>query len=140
MRAAVKSNLGTEKRRSWNRLRHNIFVTNPIRKLKRRLGVKATNDPDGVMAVLQISRRLFSEGDSSVYSVLNESIPLAAPKDKALAWWAAHHALSANLPTPMSLLEFETTASEEEVLAVFDAAIKNQGTMNATRLKGKWNK
>lgn len=108
-----------------------MFVTKRIQKLKRKLGVKATTDPDGVMAVLQISRRLTAEGDTAIYGVMEDALSMSAPKDDAVAWWAAHHALSTALPEGYkSLGEFSVRASQEEMLALFDVAIKNQGTMN----------
>lgn len=112
-----------------------------IQKLQRKLGVKPSSDPDGVLAVLQIARRLYSEGDTAIYSVLDDALSLAAPKDKALAWWAAHRALHSCMPEGhLTLGSYATDASEQDVLAWFDAAIKRQGTMNVAVRKGKWNK
>jgi len=118
-----------------------MFVTKRIQRLKRKLGVKATSDPDGVLASLQIARRLVNEGDTAVYSVMDDATRLAAPKDHAIAWWAAHHALTSALPADAkSLGDFTIRASHEELVALFDTAIKNQGKMNAAMLKGKWAK
>lgn len=116
-------------------------MTKRIQRLKRELGVKATNDPDGVMASLQIARRLINDGDTAVYSVMDDATRLAAPKDHAIAWWAAHHALISALPTGVKTLgQFSVQSSSEELVALFDTAIKNQGTMNAAIRKGKWAK
>lgn len=115
--------------------------TSKLTKLKRTLGVKNTDDPDGVLAVLQIARRLVSEGDSAVYATLDDAIQLASPKDHALAWWAAHRALFSSLPSGFRTLgEFTHEADKEDLLKVFDRAINKQGTMNAAVRKGKWNK
>ena len=103
-----------------------------IQKLKKQLGVKTTDDPDGVMAVLQIARRLISdEGDTAIYAVLDDAIRMAAPRDHAKAWWTAHYALQSQLPTGFQTLgEFSTQVSTESLVNLFDAAIRNQGTIN----------
>jgi hypothetical protein len=74
-----------------------------LKRLQRELGAKATDDPDGVLAVLQTARRLLAEGGelfkdgwqekrsrgkSTVYSVsgaLRASVDLAHPRDRARA-------------------------------------------------------
>lgn len=113
-------------------------MTNRIQRLRRKLGVKRTDDPDGVLAVLQVSRRLISEGDLAVYSVLMDAVRMAAPKDDAIAWWAAHYALTHQIPTGYRTLgEYCCVADQEKLLELFDAAIKNQGTLNVVVRKGK---
>lgn len=110
-----------------------------LQKLRRELGAKPTDDPEGVLAVLQVARRLLAEdGTRFVYSALNDAIPMAYPKDAGIAWWAAHHALCCALPDGHKTLGgyvHDGNASHEEVLALFDTAIKNQGTMNIAKSK-----
>lgn len=115
-----------------------------IQKLQKELGVKATDDPDGVIAVLMVARRLLQEdGNNYVYSALNDALPMAVPKDQGIAWWAAHHALASALPDGHKTLGgyvHDGKASHDDVLALFDRAIANQATMNAVVRKGKFNK
>ena len=81
------------------------------KRLERQLGARMTDDPDGVMAVLQTARRLLSDGGElfkdgweeqrprkkpTVYSfmgALRRAVDLAHPKDRSRALWAAQHAL-----------------------------------------------
>lgn len=114
-------------------------MRNQIQKLRIELGVKPTDDPDGVLALIQIARRLLAEeGSTFVYSALNDAAEMAYPKDAGRAWWAAHHALISAMPDGYKTLGDYVhggSASHEDVLALFDAAIKNQGTMNIATAK-----
>ena len=65
-----------------------------MKRLARKLGVKPTNDPDGVIAVLEIGKRFVKEGQDPYEAILSASNDYAAPKDSARAFWAAYHALS----------------------------------------------
>ena len=86
----------------------------PAAKLKRAgksLGAKATDDPDGVLAVLQTARRLLADGGDlfkdgwqekqsrgkptkyGVMGALREATNFAHPRDRDRALWAAQHAL-----------------------------------------------
>lgn len=107
-------------------------VKDRVKKLKKQLGVKKTNDPDGVMAVLQIARRLIAdEGDMAVYAVLDEAVQMAAPKDDAIAWWAAHYAILSQVPYQFKTIgEYSAQAGHGNLVALFDAAILAQGKMN----------
>lgn len=72
-----------------------------------------TSDPDGVTATLQIAARLVTTGwtqgrrhelgddgvhSYDIYGALDEAVTMAAPKDIARTWWAAHRVLNAGLP------------------------------------------
>lgn len=102
---------------------------------------KRCGDPDGVMAVLQIARRLLSErGDNNVYGALDEAIDLAAPRDQSRAWWAAHRRVVDCLPAAWrgsNIGLFAESASHDEVLEVLAEAIREQGRANIVAAKGK---
>lgn len=86
-----------------------------VRKLERELGARVTGDPDGVLAVLQIARRLLAEGVDlvkdawcekqsrnkptkySVLGALRAAVDLAHPRDRHRALGAAQHALQGAL-------------------------------------------
>lgn len=102
--------------------------------------VKRLGDPEGVMAVLQIARRLLKErGDGAVYVALDEALDLAAPKDRARAWWAAHRMVVRSLPAgTASIGDFEATSpSSDDVLELMAVAIRKQGVLNIQAAKGK---
>jgi len=91
---------------------------------------KPLGDPGGVMATLQIARRLVSEwGNKAVYPALDEALPMAAPKDRARAWWAAHRFLLDAVPAGYADLSAYVMAdtSHADVLALMDSAIKECG-------------
>lgn len=102
---------------------------------------KRMGDPDGVMATLQIARRLLSERtDKGVYPALDEGLDLAAPKDRSRAWWAAHRAVIDALPegfTTIGDFTMLSGTSTDDVLAVFDRAILAHGQKVALQAKGK---
>ena len=98
-----------------------------IRKLSRELGAKPTPDPDGVIAVLQVGRRLIKDNGLPPEEALLQAADLyASPKDPVIAFWTAHYAYaSADLSTDSS-----------DPLAVMDKAISNQGLVNQLVKKG----
>lgn len=113
---------------------------NVLEKIQRKRA-KRIGDPEGVLSTLQVARRLLSErGDKGVYPALDDSLSMSVPKDRARAWWAAHRALINALPgghrTIGEFLWLSST-SVEDVLAVFDRAIKLQGEANIVQSKGK---
>lgn len=112
-------------------------VRDRVKKLKKQLGVKKTDDPDGVMAVLQTARRIIAdEGDMAVYAVLDEAVDMAAPKDDAIAWWAAHYAILSQVPSQFRTVgDYAVRSSQEDLVALFDAAILAQGTMNINTMR-----
>ena len=85
------------------------------KRLQRELGAKATDDPAGVLAVLQTARRLLAEGGVlvkdawqeqptgkkpirySVMGALRRAADLAHPKDRDRALWAAQYAIQGAL-------------------------------------------
>jgi hypothetical protein len=85
-----------------------------IVRLERRLGARVTDDPDGVLAVLQTARRLLAEGGSlhkgdgwweksskatryTIIGALRHGVDLAHPRDRARAFNAAQHAVQGAL-------------------------------------------
>lgn len=98
---------------------------------KRKTGTKTLGDPEGVMATLQVARRLIAEwGNTAVYPALEEALPMSAPKDRGRAWWGAHREVNRALPAGYSNVGDWLLASPRthaEVLSVFDAAIKAYG-------------
>lgn len=106
-----------------------------LRRLARKLGVKRTDDPDGVIATLQVARRLVKDhGYLPVEAVGRASAEFAAPVDDARAFWAAHYALTmAGLRKGLGVVELNH-AEIDALLPIFDDAIKAQGEFN---LKGR---
>lgn len=102
---------------------------------------KRIGDPDGVIAVLQIAKRLLSErGDGNLFAALDEALDMAAPKDMARAWWAAHRVIRMSLPNGYdNIVSFSTSDSVDagKVMDVLDAAILLQGRANIQQSKGK---
>lgn len=81
-----------------------------VARAQRTLGAKVTDDPEGVLAVLQTARRLLAEGTElckdawqekrskkptrySAMGALRAAIDLSHPKDRSHAIWAAQYAL-----------------------------------------------
>jgi hypothetical protein len=94
-----------------------------VKRLSRQLGVKPTVDPDGVIAVLQVARRLVKDtGAGVVEALLDAADRFAAPKDPVIAFWTAHYAYS-------------SSKSGDAVGALEDAADR-QGRMNQFMKKG----
>lgn len=62
-----------------------------IKRLSRKLGAKPTQDPDGVIATLEIARRLINEDpDITPWDALRQAADrYASPKDPVKAFWAA---------------------------------------------------
>lgn len=82
-----------------------------IKRSQRTLGAKVTDDPDGVLAVLQTARRLLADGGElfkdgwhekqrskkptrySAMGALRSAADLTHPKDRSQAIWTAQYAL-----------------------------------------------
>jgi hypothetical protein len=116
-----------------------------IKRLERKLGVRATPDPEGVMGLLQITRRYVTEtNEAFIYSFLNEALEAAVPNNPAVAWWTAHHAIVGALPEGYTTIGHfvadEQNVKLEDVVALLDRAIKNQGTINIAVSKRKGRK
>lgn len=118
------------------------MVSVKVNKLFRNARKKRSGDPDGIMAVLQITRRLLGEsGDTAVYTAMDEAVELAAPKDSTRAWWGAHREIVAAMPPGYTTIgEFiaHKHTSHDEVLQVLDKACQELGRRNAEAKKGKW--
>ena len=110
-------------------------------RLERKFGAKKTDDPEGVMAVLLVGKRLIGErNDKSVYVALDEALDLSAPKDRARAWWAAHRALRHALPagfTTIGEYAMVDSTTTEDCVELFTRAILAQGSVNQIVAKGK---
>lgn len=98
-----------------------------LRRLGRKLKVHQTPDPDGVIAVLSIARRLVKEHGLYPSEALDKAAEkYAAPIDHGRSFWAAHYAL-AMTTDPLKLDKIEDI---DLLLGLFDEAIQKQGEMN----------
>lgn len=132
-----------------------MALSDKVRRLARKLHVSPTHDPDGVTAVLQIGKRLISEGwiqgttkvqdpetgKTSYCSLgaLDAAVPMAAPKDATRAWWGAHRALTGALPPGFASISDhndDENTQREDVAAVWHKAGINQGAVNVLVAKG----
>lgn len=132
-----------------------MAFSDKVRRLARKLHARPTNDPDGVTAVLQIGKRLVSEGwvqgldkridpetgKSSYCSegALKAAVTMAAPKDELRAWWGAHTALHGALPVGFVTLDHHNDHPDthrEDVVALWNRAGINQGKLNVAVAKG----
>lgn len=89
-----------------------------------------TGDPDGVLAVLQVAKRLFGEALKTgpaitVVQAVDKAIPMAAPKDPVRARHYALRVLIRNTPT-----------MGKSPLAVLADSIRGQGLTNKFQAKG----
>jgi hypothetical protein len=111
-----------------------------LRRLSRKNGVKVTSDPAGVVATLQIAKRLVGERkDKALYLALDEALEMAAPKDRAQTWWASHRAVVGQLPSGFTSIDQFTKSGDtsvEDVLDLLSRAVKNQGEVNLVAAKG----
>jgi hypothetical protein len=88
------------------------------------LGARKSADPDGVIATLEIARRLISENPELTVegALLEAADKFASPKDPAKAFWTAYHAFSA-----------ADTSDAQEALKL---AADHQGQVNQLVKKG----
>lgn len=118
----------------------NSQLTKPakLRRLSRKLGAKKTDDKDGVLATLQIARRLIQDEGYAASEALNLAADkYAAPIDKSRAFWAAHYALTRAARDEWPILDLLDAAGVDVLLPILDAAIKHQGEMNMKAKKAK---
>ena len=100
-----------------------------LRREARKTGAVITDDPGGVLAALQITKRLVTEArakkrSTSILPALDQAIPLASVKDPVRAWWASTR-----------ILLRHTTAGKSN-LAILTDAIEAQGKLNILQAKG----
>lgn len=118
----------------------NSQLTRPakLRRLSRKLGAKKVDDSDGVLATLQIARRLIQDEGYAASEALNLAADkYAAPIDKSRAFWAAHYALTMVSRRYWSTMRSFDEAPVDLQLPAFDDAIKHQGEMNMKAKKEK---
>ena len=132
-----------------------MAFSDKVRRLARKLHVRPTDDPDSVTAVLQIGKRLISEGWTQGVNraqepetgkvsycslgALDAAVPMAAPKDAVRTWWAAHRALTGALPSgfrDIAAHNDDINTQREDVAAVWHTAGINQGALNVFVAKG----
>lgn len=116
-----------------------VSIKQKISKLERKFGAKKTDDPDGVMAVLQIAKRLLSErGNKDIYIALDEALDMAVPKDRARTWWGAHRAIVHALPDGFLTIGDYTILSgttSDDVVRLLERAVLAQGSVNLAGAK-----
>lgn len=101
-------------------------------RLARKLGVKRSAN-EATLATLQAAKRLVKDEGYSPTEALNLAADkFSAAKDPAKAFWAAHYALSMAGYTQWLTMPQIEEAEIDVLLPIFDAAIKSQGTMNAS--------
>jgi hypothetical protein len=92
-----------------------------VKRLSKQVGARPVRDTEGVIAVLQIARRLVKDaGKDPVEALTVAADEMASPVDNARAFWAAYRAL----------------AGRGVGVEAFDEAIKAQGLVNALVKKG----
>lgn len=93
--------------------------------------MQMTGDPEGVMATLQVARRLVAEKQYSATDALKKAADeFAAAKDPARAFWRALYVLGKASPVPAAQLDARDV---DKVVPWFDAAIALQGAENNSR-------
>jgi hypothetical protein len=95
-----------------------------LKRAARKSNAVLTDDPEGLLATLQITKRLITEGRAqgenySIYTAMNTAVGMAAPKDEARTWWKAMRVIIRN------------TESGKSSLAILADAIQGQGRVNA---------
>ncbi|QUU29252.1 hypothetical protein SSEA_SKINNY_53 [Mycobacterium phage Skinny] len=98
--------------------------TNKLKRFARKHNAVLTDDPDGLLSTLQITKRLVTEANKdgqplSVASALDQALDMSAPKDPVRTWWSALRVIVRN------------NEPGKSNLAVLADAISNQGTVNA---------
>lgn len=94
-----------------------------LKRFARKNNAVLTDDPDGLLSALQVTKRLITEGEKqgerySVMTALNTAVPMAAPKDEARTWWSAMRVI------------LRHTSIEKSTLAILADAIQAQGRVN----------
>jgi hypothetical protein len=98
--------------------------TKNLRRIARKNKSVLTDDPDALLSVLQITKRLVleakqSDGSLSIMDALAKALPMSSPKDQARTWWSALRVLHRN------------ASQEKSSLAILADAIAAQGKTNA---------
>lgn len=90
-----------------------------LKRFARRNKAVLTGDPDGLLATLQISRRLVNESlkagePITIRDAVDEAVKLSSPKDEARTWWAAVRVLLRNAEAGKSILNVLADACEAQ--------------------------
>ncbi|QNJ56864.1 hypothetical protein SEA_REINDEER_54 [Mycobacterium phage Reindeer] len=98
--------------------------TNKLKRFARKHNAVLTDDPDGLLSALQITKRLVTEANKdgaplSVASALDQALIMAAPKDTVRTWWSALRVI------------IRHNEPGKSNLAVLADAISDQGKVNA---------
>lgn len=93
-----------------------------LRRLTRQNKTVVASDPEGLMATLQVTKRLLSESVDgehlTIMEAVDKAIPMAAAKDSVRTWWAAMRVI------------FRHTEADKSSLAILSDAIAAQGKTN----------
>ncbi|MBB5167169.1 hypothetical protein [Mycobacterium sp. AZCC_0083] len=97
--------------------------TNKLRRIARRNHAVLTDDPDGLISTLQITKRLLQESINAgepvtIITALEYALEMSAPKDPHRTWWSALRVILRN------------TTVEKSTLAILADAIEGQGKTN----------
>lgn len=96
-----------------------------LRRLSKQTGAKPIADTEGVIAVLQVARRLVKDAGMGPVEALREAADeFASPKDPVRAFWAAYKVFAHHHPRGLS------------DVGTLDEAIKAQGLVNQLVRKG----
>ncbi|WP_141564277.1 hypothetical protein [Mycolicibacterium palauense] len=100
-----------------------------LRRVAKRHNGVITSDPDGLLAALNIAKRLMVEEKLSFLQALDKALPRAGAVDEERTWWSAYKAVARHIPNG-------SDASSESVLAILADTIRDQGTINRAQQKG----
>lgn len=92
---------------------------NKLRRTVRRNKAVVSADPDGLMAALQVTKRLVLEGhrsdnNISIIDALGKAVHQAAAVDPVRTWWSAVRVIVRHTSTEKSSLEILTDAIEAQ--------------------------
>lgn len=106
-----------------------------MKSLQRKLKAKLSGDPEGVLAALQVTKRLVKEGNSLLDAMDKACFEMSAAKDPARVWWAVSHVIAAHIDD--SEASWWVTLNRQMLLDTLDRAILHQGQLNAAAAKAK---
>lgn len=97
--------------------------TKKLRTLARKNHAVLTDDPDGLIATLQITKRLLDESmkagtPTTIMIAVEHALEMSAPKDPHRTWWSTLRVILRN------------TTVEKSSLAILTDAIAGQGKTN----------
>lgn len=100
-----------------------------LRRVARRNKAVISADPDGLMAALQVTKRLVTEAHRddrslSIIEALGQAVGMAAPVDDGRTFWAAVRVIVRH------------TSVEKSSLEILSDAIEAQGRTNLFQQKG----